>query len=151
MGRYTAEGKQATLTTNFKTALSLRCPNSGFRRFRLYDLTVGIPTAPADNAIIGQIVRTTANGTDTAVTPLPLDPADVACVTTAGQNNTAEPTVTAGTPLLYVPFNQRATYRWVASPRGEIVVPAIASNGLAIQFESPAYVSEADASAAFEE
>ena len=74
-----------------------------------------------------------ALGTSTAVTPIPLDPADAATESDAGENHTIEPTYTAGSILLAVGLNQRATFRWVASPGGELVYPATASNGLGVQ------------------
>ena len=50
-----------------------------------------------------------------------------------GSRPPVEPTYTANLVLLSVALNQRATFRWVASPGGELVYPATASNGLGIQ------------------
>lgn len=105
------------------------------RRIRLYYLSIGSEATPAENAFHLRVRRFTAAGTSTAVTPQPLDPADVATELDAGENHSAEPTYTANTEMLSKPFNQRATVQWYAPAGGEIVVPATASNGLG--FETP--------------
>lgn len=103
------------------------------RRSKVYDLIFGSEGTPADNAFQYVLQRCTAAGTSTGVTPSPLDPADAATETDAGENHTIEPTYTAGAVLLSISVNQRATFRWVASPGGELVYPATASNGIGIK------------------
>lgn len=103
------------------------------RRGKWYDIMFGSEATPADNAFKYTVQRCTALGTSTAVTPQPLDAADAATEADAGENHTIEPTYTAGAVLLAVGLNQRATFRWVASPGGELVYPATASNGLGVQ------------------
>lgn len=103
------------------------------RRFRLYDWTFGSEASPADNPFLWLIQRATAAGTSTAVVPQPLDPADAATEMDAGENHTVEPTYTAAAILLHIPLNQRATFRWVAAPEGQLVFPATASNGFGVQ------------------
>jgi hypothetical protein len=78
----------------------------------------------------------TAAGTSTGVTPQNLDPADATTEYDAGENHTIEPTYTAGAILLNIPLNQRATFRWVAAPGGELVFPATASNGAGIETDT---------------
>lgn len=102
------------------------------RRLKLYDLLVGSEATPADNPFSWLVRRCTTVGTATAVTPQALDPADPASISTANENYTVEPTITANSEVLDIPLNQRATFRWVASPEGEIVVPATANNGLVL-------------------
>ena len=102
------------------------------RRFKLYDLLVGSEASPADNPFLWNVQRVTAAGTSTAVVPQPLDPADAATEMDAGENHSIEPTYTSAAILLQIPLNQRATFRWVAAPGGELVAPATASNGLGI-------------------
>ena len=111
------------------------------RRGRWYDITHGSEASPADNAFRYIVQRCTAAGTSTAVTPQALDPADAATESDAGENHTAEPTYTANAILLAVGLNQRATYRWVATPGRELVYPATASNGLGIQTPSAGTVA----------
>ena len=103
------------------------------RRGKWYDIILGSEATPADNAFKYTVQRCTALGTSTAVTPQPLDSADAATESDAGENHTIEPTYTANAILLAVGLNQRATFRWVASPGGELVYPATASNGLGVQ------------------
>jgi hypothetical protein len=103
------------------------------RRGKIYDLIFGSEGTPADNAFQWVVQRVTAAGTSTGVTPQPLDPADAATEADAGENHTIEPTYTASAVLLSISINQRATFRWVASPGGELVYPATASNGFGIK------------------
>lgn len=103
------------------------------RRLEWHDIIMGSEAAPADNAFLYIFQRCTTAGTSTSVTPQPLDPADAPTEADAGENNTVEPTYTAGAVLLAVALNQRATFRWIASDISRLVTPATASNGLGIQ------------------
>jgi len=102
------------------------------RRGKWYFATFGSEAAPADNAFLYQIQRCTTAGTSTAVTPQTLDPADAATEFDAGENHTVNPTMTASAFLLQLPLNQRSTFRWEAGIYGEVIWPAVASNGLAL-------------------
>jgi hypothetical protein len=108
------------------------------RRFKLYDLNVGSDATPADVAITWLVGRTnTAAPTGgSAANPNPLDAADAAMSTLGMQAGTGG--VTAGVTLMEFALNQRATFRWVAAPGSELVVPATANNGL--QFLTPELV-----------
>jgi hypothetical protein len=101
-------------------------------RPQVFYLAISSVATPADNAGEYFIQRYTAPGTSTAVTPQALDPGDPAATATAGVNHTAEPTYTAGAILLRIATNQRATYQWYASPGGNLIMPAIAGNGLGL-------------------
>jgi hypothetical protein len=102
----------------------------------LYEIDLGSPSTPADNAADIQVKRFTATGTATAFTPTALDPADPASLTAGFINATVEPTVTANSQMLTFGWNQRAAYRWLANPDSEIVAPATASNGLLLEPQS---------------
>ena len=103
------------------------------RRVFIYDFTIGVQGAPASFANLWQFQRFTAPGTDTAVTPSPIDSADPASLTVAGQNSTVEPTYTAGAILASKALNQQATYRWFAGqPDQRLVVPATNNAGIGI-------------------
>jgi hypothetical protein len=102
------------------------------RRARVYDVMFGSEATPADAALLWQMKRFSAAGTTTAVTPQNLDPASFTTEFDAGSNATIEPTYTANAFLLNVPLNQRATFRWVAAPGGEMIIPATASNGIGV-------------------
>ena len=103
-------------------------------RPRLYYLTIGASATPADQANNMQVLRSTAAGTSTAVTPQAIDPGDPAALASAGSNHTLEPTYTAGSIMLSFSFNSRANFQWYANPGKEIVVPATAANGLGLRF-----------------
>lgn len=111
----------------------LSCPGASMRRIRLYEFVFGSEGTPADVANLWQWQRTTAIGTSTGVTPQLLDPADAALITVAGQNHTVEPTYTANAIMHSAALNQKATYRWIAAPECEIIVPATANNGLGLK------------------
>lgn len=105
-------------------------------RPRIFDATFGCNATPGDQSAQHAITRFTAAGTTagSAPTPTPLDPADTACVSTAGWTHSAEPTYTSN--LLLIDLNQRATFRYVASPGCELVAPATAANGLGARLVS---------------
>ena len=103
------------------------------RRGKIYDLLFGSEGSPADNPFLWEVQRHTAAGTSTGVTPSPLDPGDAATEADAGENHTVDVTATAGVYMLSIPLNQRATFRWVAAPGGELVYPATAANGLHVR------------------
>lgn len=104
-----------------------------FGRVCIYDLLMGSTATPADNAAKFQLQRSTSAGSGgTAVTPSPLDPADVAAGTAVQQLPSVQPTLTSNLFLLQWSQNQRATFRWVAAPNAEIVIPATSANGVAV-------------------
>jgi hypothetical protein len=102
----------------------------------VFDVILGSEATPADAAILWTFQRCSAAGTSTGVTPQNLDPGSSTTEYDAGENHTIEPTYTAGAILLNVPLNQRATFRWVAAPGAEWVMPATASNGFGIQTDT---------------
>lgn len=101
-------------------------------RPKLYDLMLGSPSTPADQAASWVIKRSsTASTGGTAVTPSPIDPGDPVSLTTA----MVAPSMTGptlGVVLLQWAQNLRATYRWVSAPGKELVAPATANNGLTL-------------------
>jgi len=125
--RYSIDGEDTNTAST--TILELRSTTT--IRPRVYDLLFGSDATPADNAGDYVLQRTTTAGTSTAVTPQALDPGDPAATATAGKAHSAEPTYTANAILLHFALNQRATFRWVAAPGGELVLPA-AANGLGL-------------------
>lgn len=146
-------GTQQALTTTPKTLASLTAATGAttLRRARIYDLMVGADGTPADNVLVFKVDRQTTVGTGTAATPTPLDPGDAAALITGNVNSTIEPTVTANSQLLEIPVNQRASYRWVAAPGGELIVPAINTNGIGVRARSPAYTGTAMVALNYEE
>jgi hypothetical protein len=143
MARYSVDtgmgGTPQIMTTTYKTLLSLTSPSTA-RRAWIYDLVVGADGTPADNVLVHKVDRQTTVGTGTSITPVPMEVADGATTIVATGNHTAEPTVTDNTELLEVACNQRASFRWVASPGGELAIPATNLNGLGLRTRSPAYI-----------
>lgn len=102
------------------------------RRFKLYDVVVGSEAAPGDFAFLWEMyTRTGAATAGTAPAVTALDASDTTASTLVA--NQAPTTNGAGGSItrLTIPLNQRATFRWVANPGGEIVAPATISNGVA--------------------
>lgn len=101
-------------------------------RPRLYDLVIGSPSTPADQAGSFLIRRnSTASTGGTSVTPSPIDPGDPASTSSAMvAPSMSAPTL--GVTLFSFAMNQRATFRWVAAPGKELVAPATANNGLTL-------------------
>lgn len=126
MARYAVPGNKGTASV--RTIVAARADATTITRGKVYDYMVGSITTPADNAFDHQLYRVSTAGTGAAVTPNPLDPADVASLADAIDTVTVDPTI--GVILMRVPLNQRATYRWVAAPGGELVWPGTASNGI---------------------
>ena len=130
MGNYSVD---ATVASGAASTTVLGLDGTTTTRGRLYDLILGSSATPADNAADFQIRRfSTNNGTGTAVTPIALDPADSAAEIDATQTYTVAPSLTANAEVLRWSQNQRATFRWVAAPGGEIVIPATSDSGVAL-------------------
>lgn len=103
------------------------------RRLRMYEFVIGSDSTPADAACKYAWQRTTANfGTPTAVTPVAVDPGDPAALALFSAPGGTAPTITANSTAYQVAVNQRATYRWIAAPDSELIVPATTANGLAL-------------------
>lgn len=131
MGKYAVEMNRTASTS--ASVGSVTADATRPRRSRLYYAVFGSEAAPADNAFLWQVARITTAGTSTAVTPQPLDSADAATETDAGENHSAEPTYTANAILLSIPMNQRATVVFQTLPEYGLVIPATGSNGLGIK------------------
>jgi len=86
MAKYAITGTQSTVSGSYKTVLDVFATSGSLRRGKVYDLLIGTNGTPADNYLQWDISRLTADGTGTAVTPNPLDPADVAALATAKNN-----------------------------------------------------------------
>lgn len=103
------------------------------RRGKLYDVDFACTTAADDGVTEYVIRRVTGSATGSAVTPNPLDPADATTEMDAKDTVTVDAaSFAAGTQLYRAGMNNRATFRWVAAPGGELVFPATASNGLSV-------------------
>jgi hypothetical protein len=104
---------------------------ASMRRARVYDWKLGCNASPADNSFLHIAQRCTTAGTGAALTPNSLDPGDSLASTIVCKDTiTVDATLTAAAFLDAIPLNQRASFRWVAPPGGELVIPATASNGI---------------------
>lgn len=108
----------------------LQAAAANMRRAKVYDWTIGCTAAPADNTFNHICQRATTAPTASALTPNALDPADtLASTIQANATVTVDGTLTAAAFLAEIPLNQRASFRWVAAPYGELIIPATANNG----------------------
>jgi hypothetical protein len=150
-GSTTGGGTQQGLTTTYVGALiGLTAPSATPRRGKIYDVLIGTNGTPADNFVEWDISRVTASSTTTILAAPPLDPADAAATTVATVNSSTFGTI-AGQDVFYVGVNQRASYRWVASPGGELVWPATSSAGFQLRARSGGYTGTATGTIHFEE
>lgn len=129
-------GTLQAITSTYKTLLALTAATATLRQGRLYDVTFGTLGTPADQSYEFDISRQTGAGTSTAVTPVPMNPADAVSGTVGSANFTAEGTITATSSMFYLGINQRASYRWVAAPGSELFWPATNLAGLAMRTRS---------------
>ena len=148
--RYAVTCTEGAVTSSYTSAGSVRTATGGSRP-RVYDFIISQGGTPADNAVGWLVQRHTATGAYTGVDPTALDSADVGANATGFENASAEPTYTAGTEIWDNFINQRASYRWVAAPGGDLVIPATASNGIGFQVKSAAYTGAAEVTIHFEE
>lgn len=129
MPRFSIDAQDTNTLSTTSIALDGTTTTRGF----VYDLIAGSDATPADNAAEFNLQRfATANGTGTAITPFPLDMADAAAEIDGTENHSTEPTYTANAVLLHWAQNQRATFRWVAAPGGELVIPATSDSGIGL-------------------
>jgi hypothetical protein len=129
MAKYAADGQDTN--TAATTILGVDAGTTARRQKWAY-ITLGSDATPADNAAEYNVQRYTVDGTGTAVTPTPLDPADAAALAESSEAHTIEPTYTANLILLNFMANQRATFQWYAAPGYEFITPATADNGAGI-------------------
>jgi hypothetical protein len=147
--KYATTGQEDGVGASYTTALHITASTS--TRGRAYDFMVGASGTPADNSLVWTIMRFTVAPTSSSVTPTAIDPGEPAAQLAAGENATAEGTVTSGSEVLELPINQRASYRWVAAPGGEIVIPASSGNGISARVKSAGYTGAAEATFHHEE
>lgn len=143
--------QQATAAAYVGALIGLTGANAAPRRNKIYDVLIGTNGTPADNFIEWDISRVTVASTATSATPNPLDLADATSTTTTTVNSSTHGTITANSNQFYVGVNQRASYRWVAAPGGELVAPATSSAGFQLRVRSGGYTGTATGTIHFEE
>jgi hypothetical protein len=119
-------------------------------RAKIYDLLVGTVGTPADNSMFWSVQRLTAGSTPpfggyASSINTALDQGDASTKMAVITNSSIETSFTyvATNYPWYVGVNQRASYRWVAAPGSEIVIPATSSAGAGLRVRSPAYTGTA--------
>jgi hypothetical protein len=151
-GSTSGGGTQQSLTTTYVGALiGLTSSSATPRRGKVYDVLIGTNGTPADNFVEWDISRVTASSTATVLAATALDSADAAAITNVTVNSSTAGTITSGSNVFYVGVNQRASYRWVAAPGGELVWPATSSNGFQLRARSGGYTGTATGTIHFEE
>lgn len=120
-------------------------------RGRIYDLLFSQGATPADNVVRWEVPRATDSATGAAAVENALDPDAPPADLIAEEEITVGPTVTADSQVLDFDLNQRATFRWVAAPGGELVLPATAANGFFFNCSSGAYTGIARVTVHWEE
>lgn len=148
--RYHATGSQ-NITTATPGDTSLTIAGVATARARVYEFTLSTGGTPADNAITWDAWRFTAAGTGTALTPSEVDLDGPVALMVCAQDHTIEPTYTATGELFEQIINQRATYRWVAVPGGELMIPASATGGIGWVAFHASYTGSAEVTAAWYE
>ena len=137
--------------SNVLGILYLNAAAASPRRAKILDVSMGFTGTPADAAFTWQFQRCTTAPTATALTPNALDPADSLASTIVANNLvTVDGTLTASATPYGVALNQRNSFRWVAVPGAEVLIPATASNGIMVGLSAASTVTAA-AGAIFEE
>jgi len=147
----TQAGSQQAISTTHKTQVNLTAATATLTSASLVAFDIAADSAPADNLLDWDVSRTTTTGTGSAATPSPTDSSRRAAGTVSTVNQTVEPSF--GVSLWAMPLNQRASFRWVAVPGGEFIIPATNNAGVAIRAKNVAatYTGLATATAEFTE
>ena len=129
MAKYRSSGSQ-TLTSGITSALAIGSNAGTVQRNWIEEYTISNVGTPADLVTLHTVQRTTAIGTQTAVIRTVVDFADREEQADVGENHSGEPTYTSAEELDEIPLNNRALYRWVATPGFQLVCPATAGDGI---------------------
>lgn len=129
-------GTAQAVSSSYKTLVQVSAATATLTNAKIYDVMFGTLGTPADQSYQFDMSRSTTITTGTTAAPIPLDPSARAAGSVGTVNFTAEPTVTATSSLFNLGVNQRASYRWVAAPGSELVVPAINVNGIVLRVQS---------------
>jgi len=140
-----SQGTQQALTATYKTiitmfgssvslAAGLGAGSGIAKREKWFDLLLGTNAAPGDTYLEFDVARVSALSSQLTPTTTVISSVSSAYVTDPGDpygfltyaqvNLTAETGITALSEPWYFGMNQRASYRWIANPGDEIVMPA---------------------------
>jgi len=125
---------------------------AGVSRGRIGNIIISSGATPDDQANNFEVMRTTGVGTEAGgQTPVPLDPDTKPSAFDAGYGHSVEPTETAGSEMLALSLNQRASISWLANPGSELIMPATTNNGISIVRRSGTAAYVLDCTVIFEE
>jgi hypothetical protein len=150
MAKFRADFIDAAIAVN--TTIAGTHAGATERRHKILEFSIGVE-APADQTFRLTAQRYTAAGTKTDVTPTALDyaiPGTVAkeaMLGVASEAHTVEPTYTATLYVLNKVVSMRNPLLYYAPPGAEIIIPAVANNGVgwwyaAISSGTPAAVAD---------
>ena|SRR3990167_9080634 len=122
--------------TNTATTTMLYFVNgaSNTHRLKLYEVIFGSAATPGDQAVeynLRRIDDENATPGGSAVTPAVLEEGATAAFSNAVEAPSGEPTFESG-QILELAVNQRATWRWIASPGSELICTAAEDTGFGI-------------------
>jgi hypothetical protein len=97
----------------------------------LYDLIIGSHATPADNSCQYEVYLAADAGTTptASVTPKALDATDPAATASSHKGIYSVDPAVSGGALLEIPLNLRCTFRWIATPGGELIASAATTSG----------------------
>lgn len=148
-------GTYKSIIPMFGSSVSNATLGVGPRRQRWNDFLVGTNTSPADNYIEFDVIRASILSSNLTATTNTIssfssycmdDPGDQGFTPYAQVNCSGEGGITALSEGWYIGINQRASYRWIANPGQELVMPAnlqtttgFPGNGFDLRARSGAY------------
>lgn len=143
--RYAVTGQQLVVEASpGETILSLFNPVTTTRG-EIFYFSLGASGVQADQTQVGQLQRTTVQGTEGAgVTPAPFDLAPAALMD-AGEDHSVEPTFTSATELWEEPVHVRNTIQIQLQPDGHLFIAAVVNEGLTMRSFSVNYAAPANA------
>ena len=124
----------ATGSTGTNTGIAQLKSTADQAKIGIYDVVIGSAATPADQATNFVIARFTSAGTGAALTTGLLDQFSVTATASGRAMLTTEPETL--TSLMIISLNQRATFRWVASPGGELASRASPTTGLELRSQT---------------
>lgn len=130
MPKFAAQISKAVTSTSVGVG-SVEVPNGGSHRFKLLEFEFGSDAATLGTSTFRlEIQRSTTPGSSTnLVTPIPIDDPNDLAFFQPKKELTANGTL-SGSPLLTMAIAEQATFRYVAYPGYEIVVPSVSMAGI---------------------
>lgn len=125
MAKYTGSGNAGAATATVAAAGIIQVAQGAtVKAVKLYEWEIAGGSAAADTNYIVAMQRATTKGTwSNTITPAALDGQNaMAAQATCYTVSTAAGSLVSNSILLNVGFNERAGYRWVAVPGGELVL-----------------------------